>query len=78
MRIGLYAVVLMIFGCTGTPTATTNKPAEISRQDPCVPYHQQAGQDDRLGPSCQAHHVWWNNVGDALSGVATAVRLPRP
>ncbi len=78
MRIGLCVAVLISLGCAGTSPTSTNNLTEISRQDPCPSRLQQPERDDIPGRSCRVHHVWWNDVGDALSGVATAVRLPRP
>jgi len=79
MRTGLWVAVLISFGCAGTPPASTsNNLAGPPRQDPCASRPQQPERDDTPGRSCRAPHVWWNDVGDALSGVATAVRLPRP
>jgi hypothetical protein len=78
MRTGLCVALLIGFGCAGTPPTSTNNLAEPSRQDLCVSRLQQAERDEIPGRSCRAQHVWWNDVGDALSGVATAVRLPRP
>jgi hypothetical protein len=79
MRIGLCVALLISFGCAATPPASTNNNlAEISRQDPCPSRLQQPERDAIPGRSCRTQHVWWNDVGDALSGVATAVRLPRP
>lgn len=78
MRTGLCVALLISFGCAGSPPAATKNLTETSRQDPCASRQQQPERDDILGRSCRAQHVWWNNVGDALSGVATAVRLPRP
>jgi hypothetical protein len=78
MRTGLCMAVLISFGCAGTPPAMTNNLAETSRQDPCTSRLQQSQRDDIPARSCRAQHVWWNDVGDALSGAATAVRLPRP
>jgi hypothetical protein len=78
MRTGLCVVVLLSFGCAGTSPISTNNLTETSRQDPCPSRLQQPERDDTPGRSCRAQHVWWNDVGDALSGVATAVRLPRP
>ena len=79
MRTGLCVAVLISCGCAGTPPASTNSNlAETPRQDPCASRPQQPERDDIPGRSCHVQHVWWNDVGDALSGVATAVRLPRP
>lgn len=78
MRTGLCVAVLISFGCAGTAPPSTSNLAETSRQDPCSSRPQQPARDDIPGRSCRAQHVWWNDVGDALSGVATAVRLPRP
>lgn len=78
MRAGLCAALLISFGCAGTPPHSTDNLAETSRQDPCASRLQQSERDDVSGHSCREHHVWWNDVGNALSGVATAVRLPRP
>lgn len=78
MRIGLCVALLISLGCAGTPSMSTNNLTETSRQDPCPSRLQQPERNDIPGRSCRAQHVWWNDVGDALSGVATAVRLPRP
>ncbi len=78
MRTGLYVALLISFGCVGTPVTSTNNLAETSRQDPCASRLQQPQREDIPARSCRAQHVWWNDVGDALSGAATAVRLPRP
>lgn len=77
MRIGLCVAVLISFGCAGTPLTATNDLTENPHQDPCTSRLQQPEREDISLRSCRAQHVWWNDVGDALSGVATAVRLPR-
>lgn len=78
MRTGLCMAVLISCGCAGTLPTSPNNLVETSRQDPCASRPQQREGDDIPGRSCHVQHVWWNDVGDALSGVATAVRLPRP
>lgn len=78
MRTGLCVALLISFGCAGTSPTSPNNLTETSHQDPCASRQQQPESDDIPGRSCRAQHVWWNDVGDALSGVATAVRLPRP
>ncbi|SPP63269.1 exported hypothetical protein [Nitrospira lenta] len=77
VRIGLCMAVLISCGCAGAPSTSTSNLAEISRQDPCASRSQQSERTDTPGRSCRAQHVWWDDVGDALSGVATAVRFPR-
>jgi hypothetical protein len=78
MRTGLCMALLISFGCAGTPSTAINNQTETPRQDPCVSRLQQSERDNIPGRSCRDQHVWWNDVGNALSGVATAVRLPRP
>ena len=78
MRTGLCVAVLISFGCAGNPPALTNNLTDVSRQDRCVSRLSQPEGDGIPARSCRDQHVWWNDVGDALSGVATAVRLPRP
>lgn len=78
MRTGLCVAVLISFGCAGSsPTATSNL-TETSPQDPCASRLQQSDRGDIRGRSCHDQHAWWNDVGNALSGAATAVRLPHP
>ncbi len=78
MRIGLCVVLLISFGCAGTPPISTDNLMETSRQDPCPSRQQQSDRGDIRGRSCHDQHAWWNDVGNALSGAATAVRLPHP
>ena len=78
MRTGLCVALLISFGCAGTPPTSTDNLTETSHQDPCPSRLQQPQRDNTPGRSCRAQPVWWNDVGDALSGAAMAVRLPRP
>lgn len=77
MRTGLCVVLLIGSGCAGIPPPINNL-TETSCQDPCPSRLHQPQRDGIPGRSCRAQPVRWNDVGDALSGAATAVRLPRP
>ena len=78
MRVGLCVALLFSFGCAGISSPLPNNLAETSPQAPCASRPQQPEREDISWRSCRAQHVWWNDIGNALSGVATAVRLPRP
>ena len=69
---------LSVSGVPGLPPTATNNLAETACQDPCASRMQQPEREAVSGRSCRFQSIWWNDVGDALSGVATAVRLPRP
>lgn len=77
MRFMLPLLVLLSLGCTG-PQAASQHQAAGSRHEAC-PSSQPPQEFDRA-PLVQCHpeHIRWGEVGDALSGAATAVRLPGP
>lgn len=78
MRTGLGLMLLMSFGCAGSPVTSTNNPTDLSRQDSCRSSSQETESNAPSGRPCLSQHAWWKNVGDALNGVATAARFPRP
>lgn len=64
---------LLIIGCAGQET----KPSSVSLQaglSSCPPVPSGKMRDRSL-VTCARDHSWWDEVGDALSGAATAVRL---
>ncbi|MFO0706583.1 MAG: hypothetical protein U0412_06985 [Nitrospira sp.] len=73
MPLLLALTLLMVVGCA-TEAA---KPSSLSAQSalsPCPPAPSGKMRDRSLA-ACAHDQNWWNEVGDALSGAATAVRL---
>jgi len=78
MRIGLLIFLFVGVGCASPQSSGRTDLAASSPQKVCRAGQQGVDRDRATGPSCRAQSLWWNDVGDALSGAATAVRLPRP
>jgi len=78
MRIGLLMFLLVGIGCARSQPLVVSDAASVSSQDVC-PAGRQRPERARTGePSCHPQTSWWNTVGDAINGAATAVRLPKP
>lgn len=74
MRAGLLIMPLIGFGCAGPEVSRTHDVAE-SHLDTCpsslVPYERDRAVEGR----CLVPSVGWGPAGEALSGVATAMRI---
>lgn len=77
MHIGLLMLVLTIVGCANPPASFPDT-VHLSSQDACLASQQRLERGRPTGSFCQSRSSWWNDVGEALNGAATAVRLPGP
>lgn len=77
MRYGLFILVLLSVGCAGSGPSLTNDFAD-PHQETCHSRQQRPDRARSHSAECRSQHVWWGEVGDALSGAAMAVRLPKP
>ena len=76
MRAGLLIMLLIGFGCAG-PEATPTRDVAESHRDIC-PFRRVPPEKDRaVEGRCLVPSVGWGPAGEALSGVATAVRMPQ-
>lgn len=77
MRPFIYLTLLLACGCAGPGTALTDQKT-ATRQGYC-PTSQKTVEPDRLGgASCRPQPGLLEQVGNALSGTASAVRAPGP
>ena len=76
MRAGLLIMLLIGFGCAGPEASYTRDVAE-SHGDTCSS-RQVPPEKDRAGEGrCLVPSVGWGPASEALSGAATAVRMPQ-
>ena len=78
MRIGLLIVLLAGVGCAGVQSTGRTEVVDSTPHEVCRASHQRPDSDRPTGASCRSQSLWWNEVGEALSGAATAARFPRP
>ena len=78
MRIGVMIFLVMSLGCAGFQTSGRTDMAGPSSHEVCRASQQNAERGRVSIPTCHSHSLWWNDVGDALNGAATAVRFPKP
>ena len=76
-RVLLLMFILVILGCGGPGSAFTRDGAE-HRQEPCSSREQKAERDYQQSATCRSDRTWFEGIGDALSGAASAVRMPQP
>lgn len=67
--------LLLSLGCAGPEASVTEKHMEL-RQNACSPQQQAVKAFNQPSEPCRRHHVWLEQVGAALGGFATAVRIP--
>ena len=78
MPIGLLMLLLAVFGCARPQPVVVTDAAYVPSQAVCSAGQQRLERGRTAGTPCHPPTSWWNTVGDALDGAATAVRLPRP
>jgi hypothetical protein len=75
------AVMLVILslgvGCAGPQASLTADGAE-SHEEVCTSSQQKEERDRHAATACRPHRTWLQEVGDAISGVASAFRAPNP
>ena len=79
MRIGLLVILLIGFGCAGPQapqTPQTRDVAEESHGDTCPSRRVFPEKERAIQKRCPSASVGWGTAGEALSGAATAVRMP--
>lgn len=75
MRAGLLIMLLIGLGCAGPEVPQTSGVAE-SRRDTCHSRQLPPERERAVAERCPSQQAWWGPVGEALSGAATAVRVP--
>lgn len=75
--VGLLVLFLTGLGCAGSGTSLTHESAEL-RQESCPSGQQKTERDRGSATSCRPQRSWFQQVGDALSGAASAFRAPSP
>jgi hypothetical protein len=75
MRAGLLIMLLIGVGCAGSEVPRTSGGME-SRRDTCPSRQLSPERERAVAERCSSRQVWWSSVGEALSGAATAVRMP--
>jgi len=77
MRALLPVLIFVSLGCGGPGTSLTRDSAEL-RQEPCSSRQQRVEGEYQQSATCRPDRTWLEGVGDALSGAASAVRMPKP
>lgn len=78
MRVGMLITLLLIgFGCAG-PDVSLPQGIAASSGNACPSGRLASGMDRPVEGRCLAPSTGWTRVGEALSGAATVVRMPRP
>ena len=72
---GLLIMLLVGFGCAGPQLAQIPDIAE-SEEDTCPSHLAPPEKDHATQKRCPSASSRWGIAGEALSGVATAVRMP--
>jgi hypothetical protein len=75
MRAGLLIMLLIGFGCAG-PEAPPTRDVVESHRDTCPSRRVPSERDRAIEGRCLSQSVGWGLAGEALSGAATAVRMP--
>ena len=75
MRVLLLMLIFVILGCGGPGASLTRDSAEL-HQEPCSSRQQSAKRDYQYSATCRSDRTWLEGVSDALSGAASAIRLP--
>jgi len=76
MRAGLLIMPLIASGCAGPEVSRTHDVAE-SHRDTCPSRRVPPERDHAVEWRYLAPSVGWGLAGEALSGAATAVRMPQ-
>ena len=77
MRSVLLILIFVSLGCVRPDAPLTRDSAEL-RQETCSSRQQNAERDRLPSATRRPQHIWLGKVGDALSGAAMALRLPKP
>lgn len=77
MRPIMFIPFLIACGCAGPELSGTDQNAD-ARQENCSSSPKKFEQDRRSEPSCRPQPGWLEQVGNALSGSASAFRGTRP
>ena len=77
MYICLLMFIVMMLGWAG-PSHTETLDRVDWRKDVCPTSHGNPDFPKSSVLRCRRSQSWWQDVGEALSGAATAARFPRP
>jgi hypothetical protein len=77
MRQIIFIPLLMVCGCVGPETSLIDPNADARHED-CAANQKKIESDHRTGASCRPHPGLFEQVGNALSGSASAFRAPGP
>lgn len=75
MRISLLVMLLIGFGCAGPQVTQTRDVAE-SHRDTCPSRPVFPEKEPAIQKRCPSASIGWGTADEALSGAATAVRMP--
>ena len=76
MSAGLLIMLLISFGCAGPEASPTSDVAE-SHRDTCPSRRLPPERGRAIEGRCFSQSVGWGLAGEALSGAATALRMPK-
>lgn len=74
---GVLILFLATLGCDSPRASLADQSAE-HRQESCTSSRQKTERDRDSANSCRSQRSWSEQIGDALSGVASAFRAPSP
>ena len=77
MRQIIFIPLLLACGCVGPGAPVIDQSADV-RQDHCFPSRTKAEPDRSAGASCRPQPGLLEEIGNALSGGASAFRAPGP
>lgn len=77
VQAAMLVILCLGVGCAGPETTLTAEDTE-SRQEVCANGQQKEEHDRDAATACRPDRTWFQKVGDALSGVASAFRAPGP
>ncbi len=77
MRFALPLLFLSSLSCAG-PQGTSTTDVAGARHETCLSRQSLQERDQATSANCRSQHMWVGDFSDALSGAATAVRLPKP
>jgi hypothetical protein len=77
MRPVIFIPLLIACGCVGPGTPVIDQNTE-ARQESCTPNQKKVEHDRRAEASCRPQPSLLEQVGNALSGTASAFRAPGP
>lgn len=74
-ELALFGLLCAGVGCAG-PSASLTTQAPESSEETCMAQHKPTGSDQDATTTCRSQQTWLQKFGNALNGVASALRMP--